>query len=71
MLRKVALNLLRLYQVYISPWLISSCRFQPSCSEYMRQAILKYGLTCGILKGTIRLLRCHPFCGKGGDDPLR
>ena len=45
------------------------CKYYPSCSEYMRQAIEKYGCTKGILKGLKRILRCNPF-SKGGYDPL-
>ena len=45
------------------------CKFYPSCSEYMKQAILKYGCFKGCFKGIKRLLKCHPFA-KGGYDPL-
>ena len=45
------------------------CKFYPSCSEYMMQAIEKYGCIKGIFLGIKRLLRCHPFA-KGGYDPL-
>lgn len=46
------------------------CRFTPTCSEYMKQAINKYGALKGIKLGIIRLLKCHPF-GKFGYDPLK
>lgn len=46
------------------------CRFQPTCSEYAYQAVYKYGIIKGLLKGTWRLLRCHPF-SKGGNDPVK
>ncbi len=46
------------------------CRFHPTCSEYSRQAILKYGLIKGGIKGFWRVLRCNPF-NKGGEDPLK
>jgi uncharacterized protein len=55
---------------FISPMLPPSCRFTPSCSLYTLQAIEKYGLLKGILMGTWRLLRCHPF-SKGGFDPVK
>ncbi|MCC6484424.1 MAG: membrane protein insertion efficiency factor YidD [Armatimonadetes bacterium] len=45
------------------------CRFQPSCSEYMAQAIEKYGVLVGFWMGLKRLLRCHPF-HEGGFDPV-
>lgn len=47
----------------------SLCRFTPTCSEYMKEAILIYGSKKGILLGTKRILRCHPF-GKYGYDPV-
>jgi putative membrane protein insertion efficiency factor len=58
----------RLYQLFLSPWLGRNCRFQPTCSQYMIEAIRKYGAIRGALKGTWRILRCHPLC-RGGYDP--
>ena len=46
-----------------------SCRFYPTCSEYMAEAIMKYGALKGLGLGIWRLLRCNPFC-KGGYDPV-
>ena len=48
---------------------LGRCRFTPSCSEYMIQAITAYGVVRGVGKGLWRLLRCQPFC-KGGYDPV-
>ena len=48
---------------------IRVCRFYPSCSEYTKQAIEKYGSIQGIWMGMKRLSRCHPFC-EGGYDPI-
>lgn len=62
--------LVMVYQKYLRPFVPTSCRFEPSCSEYTKQSILKYGLTKGVFKGLIRILRCHPFSGKSGYDPL-
>lgn len=70
MLERVAVQLLNAYQGYIRIILPSSCRFSPSCSEYTKQAITKYGFSAGTLKGLKRLLRCHPFSQKAGYDPL-
>ncbi|HEV8638981.1 MAG TPA: membrane protein insertion efficiency factor YidD [Chloroflexota bacterium] len=64
------LGLVRLYQLTLSRLLPSSCRFYPSCSEYTRQAIERYGLRRGVWLGVQRLSRCHPF-NPGGYDPLR
>jgi hypothetical protein len=58
----------RLYQITLSPWLGQSCRFQPTCSNYMIAAVEKYGLWRGLGRGLHRLSRCHPF-GSGGYDP--
>ncbi len=63
------LFLLRAYKRYVSPWFPSACRFEPTCSVYMYQAIEKKGLLKGIPLGIWRLLRCHPFCA-GGFDPV-
>ena len=58
----------RLYQVTLSPFVGRQCRFSPTCSNYMIQAVRKYGLLLGSLKGIWRILRCNPFC-EGGHDP--
>ena len=60
---------IRIYQLFISPFLGKRCRFFPSCSEYLYQAIQKYGLLKGFLKGFKRILRCHPFNQGGVDMP--
>jgi len=61
--------LIKFYQWFISPILKKNCRFQPTCSSYMIQAIEKYGSIKGIFLGLKRLLKCHPF-HKGGYDPI-
>jgi putative membrane protein insertion efficiency factor len=66
---RAALGLIRLYQLALSPALPASCRFYPSCSEYTRQAIERYGLGRGGLMALKRLSRCHPF-NPGGYDPV-
>jgi len=69
-LTRLALLTLRGYQRILSPILPPVCRFTPSCSQYMIDAIRKKGLVAGILKGTLRLLRCNPLF-PGGHDPVR
>ena len=69
MIRKPLLLLLRFYQVAVSPHLGRWCRFEPSCSEYARQAIEAHGAARGSWLAACRLARCHPFC-KGGHDPV-
>ena len=63
-------HLLLFYKRWVSPWLPSACRFEPTCSEYMRQAVEHYGARHGIWLGFKRLLRCHPLHA-GGYDPVR
>ena len=62
--------LIRLYQRFVSPLLPRSCRFHPTCSEYMRRAIIEYGVLRGVARGSWRLLRCNPF-NPGGYDPVK
>jgi len=69
-MRTLAITILRIYKRVISPFLPSACRFHPTCSEYMMQAIEKHGVLRGVWMGTLRLLRCHPF-HEGGFDPVR
>ena len=71
-MKKVLIFLLNNYQKFISPMFKKvgvNCKYYPSCSEYMKQAIEKYGSLRGIYLGVKRLLRCNPF-SKGGYDPL-
>lgn len=58
------------YQKAISPYLPHTCRYYPTCSEYTKEAILKYGPLKGGLKSIWRIIRCNPF-SKGGYDPVR
>ncbi|MGH9338423.1 MAG: membrane protein insertion efficiency factor YidD [Acidobacteriota bacterium] len=62
-------SLIRLYQKAISPILPRACRFHPSCSEYMRRAIEKWGVRKGIFLGIRRIVKCHPW-NPGGMDPV-
>ena len=68
--RLAALGLLRLYRLLISPLLPPACRFEPTCSRYMIEAVTKYGAVRGVFMGVRRLLRCHPF-SPGGYDPVQ
>lgn len=67
-MKKVFIFLIKVYQS-ISRFTPRVCRFTPTCSEYTRQAIEKYGVIKGSVLGIKRILRCHPF-SKGGYDPL-
>lgn len=68
-MKPVALALLRFYKRFISPLLPSACRFEPTCSVYMYQAVDKYGVIKGGWMGMKRIGRCHPF-HPGGYDPV-
>ncbi len=59
----------RAYQVVLSPLFRGCCRFEPSCSNYMIEALQIHGPLKGLYLGTRRLLRCHPF-GPHGYDPV-
>jgi putative membrane protein insertion efficiency factor len=67
---KIALAILRFYKRWLSPLLPSACRFHPTCSEYMMDAIAAHGVLRGVWMGLRRIGRCHPF-HEGGFDPVR
>jgi len=67
---KIALLALRIYKGYFSPWLGGGCRFDPTCSVYMYQAIERFGVWRGVCLGLQRLARCQPFSKKFGYDPV-
>ena len=72
-MKKICIYLIEFYQKNISTFLESKnirCKFYPTCSEYTKQAIKKYGILKGIILGTIRIFKCNPF-SKGGYDPLK
>ncbi len=66
----LALKLVRVYKLIVSPWLPTACRFTPTCSEYASDAIKEFGLVRGVVRSVGRLLRCHPL-HRGGFDPVR
>lgn len=68
-MQNVILSVLRIYKRWLSPLLPSACRFHPTCSEYMMDAVRKYGAARGVWMGLRRLARCHPF-NPGGLDPV-
>ena len=68
MIKNFLLYLIKIYQS-ISKYAPAVCRFYPTCSEYMRQAIEKYGVLKGGWLGIKRLCKCHPF-HPGGNDPV-
>ncbi|MBQ6304353.1 MAG: membrane protein insertion efficiency factor YidD [Clostridiales bacterium] len=70
MISKAIIRMIRWYQRNISPNMAPHCKYMPTCSQYMIDAVTKYGALKGGLMGIWRLLRCNPF-SKGGYDPVR
>jgi len=68
-MRELLMVALRLYQRWISPLLPSACRFHPTCSMYMLEAVERYGSVRGVWLGLKRLIKCHPL-HRGGFDPV-
>ena len=72
-MKNILIKIIEWYQKNISSYLEYKnirCKFYPTCSEYTKQAIEKYGAVKGIALGIKRILRCNPF-SKGGYDPLK
>ncbi|MFC1939636.1 membrane protein insertion efficiency factor YidD [Chloroflexota bacterium] len=68
-MKRLALGLIRLYQLTLSQVMPSSCRFLPTCSQYTYGAIVRHGFPKGVWLGVRRIARCHPF-HPGGYDPI-
>jgi len=68
-LKKTIKGAVRAYQILISSWMPPACRFYPTCSQYMIQAVERFGPLKGTWMGLRRLARCHPW-NDGGYDPL-
>lgn len=69
-MQRIITGSLRVYKYWISPLLPSACRFHPTCSIYMREAVERHGVRRGVWMGIRRLVRCHPL-QPGGFDPVR
>ncbi len=67
LMKKLFIWPIRLYQSAISPYLGSKCRYSPTCSQYMVEAIEKRGILTGLWLGIKRIGRCHPWGGHGFD----
>ncbi|MEW6314228.1 MAG: membrane protein insertion efficiency factor YidD [Pseudomonadota bacterium] len=66
---RLLIALIRLYQYIFSPMLGPTCRFNPSCSAYMAEAVTRHGTLKGVWLGIKRIMRCHPW-HPGGYDPV-
>jgi len=69
MLKQLLILIIKIYKIFISPLLPSSCRFYPTCSSYALEAIERFGAFEGSILVIKRILRCHPF-NPGGYDPV-
>ena len=76
-MKQSALKLISVYK-YLSmrvrvlrslPIIYTDCKFQPTCADYTKEAIVRHGIWGGFLRASYRLLRCNPFCS-GGYDPV-
>ena len=69
MIKTLLMALVKGYRLLLSPWLVSSCRFEPTCSAFSLQALERHGAAAGSYLTLARLARCHPWC-PGGADPV-
>lgn len=67
MTKSLLIGLVRIYQAILSPYLPNACRYTPTCSQYMIEAIGKHGAVRGGWLGLKRMARCHPWGGHGYD----
>lgn len=69
MMQSLLVGAVKAYRVFLSPWLGSACRFEPTCSVYALQALQFHGAAVGSYLAVSRIGRCHPWCA-GGADPV-
>jgi putative membrane protein insertion efficiency factor len=67
MLKNFFIFSIKLYQIALSPFLMNSCRYSPTCSQYGIEAFQKYGVIRGFILTLKRISRCHPWGGQGYD----
>ena len=67
MIKTLFIILIKIYKLILSPMLGPSCRYLPTCSDYFIDCLNEHGIVKGTLKGTKRILSCHPFGGDGYD----
>ena len=68
-MKKILIGMIKLYRKYLSPLKSTKCPYYPTCSQYVLEAIEKYGALKGSLLAVWRILRCNPF-SHGGYDPV-
>ena len=65
------IKIIKVYRILISPIFANSCRFEPSCSQYCIDCLKTYSLIKAVTKSISRILRCNPWFGYGGYDPVK
>tara|TARA_B100000287_G_C20506302_1_gene731214 strand:+ start:71 stop:295 length:225 start_codon:yes stop_codon:yes gene_type:complete len=70
MIKKLIIYIIKIYKIILSPLLGPSCRYLPTCSDYFIDCLNEYGVVKGVLKGSKRIMSCHPF-GSHGYDPVK
>ena len=73
-LKIILIKTIRIYKIFISPFLGNNCRYLPTCSEYFIDSLKEFGFFKGCILGTKRILSCHPIKvlgGGGGFDPIK
>ena len=65
---KILISIIKIYKIFISPYLTSSCRYLPTCSDYAIDCLKTYGLIKGIVKSMKRIFSCHPLKILGGGE---
>jgi putative membrane protein insertion efficiency factor len=68
-MKRFLIFLIRIYQLFISPFLGPNCRFYPTCSEYSKECFQQFPIAPAMWYSFRRIIRCHPFC-EGGHDPV-
>jgi putative membrane protein insertion efficiency factor len=68
-IQRFLIAVVKAYRLFLSPWLGSSCRFEPTCSVYAIEALQRHGAGLGSYLTLTRIGRCHPWCA-GGHDPV-
>ena len=73
-LTNILISLIKFYKLFVSPYLGNHCRYLPTCSEYFIESLIEFGFLEGLVKGTKRILSCHPIKflgGNSGYDPVQ
>ena len=65
------IGIIKFYRILISPIFVNSCRFEPTCSQYCIDSLKTYGIIKGLLKSAKRIMKCNPWFGYGGYDPVK